>query len=251
MRRLQKLFHHGYLDRPVSQISFSNPLLGHEKMVYGLGDTGADLLADEVGIDRGSILWQEKNKEVGERYLQHTLMISSFRACLSLALRETIGAELLFWTRENSPELKDHVSFREEGRQRRLPIVPDGFFGIELPTEQRKQKVYFFLEADRSTMTNSRFLNKLRAYWIWGVKQKRQRKTFGIDNFRVLTITRTKQRRDNLTRVAQKADGRQNGSYMFWFATQEDYDLKEPGTVLQKIWQTSVARDQEFHHLLE
>jgi len=59
LRRLQKLFHHGYLDRPINQI---NPFLGYRKMVYALGDKGADLLAERLGIDRGKILWKRIGK---------------------------------------------------------------------------------------------------------------------------------------------------------------------------------------------
>jgi len=40
-------------------------------MVYGLGDRGADLLAERYGIDRGNIIWKEKNKEVSQQYIQH------------------------------------------------------------------------------------------------------------------------------------------------------------------------------------
>jgi len=252
LRRLQKLFHHGYLDRPVSQIIFSNPLMGHENMVYGLGDRGADLLAERLGIDRGKIIWKEKNKEVRERYIQHTLMISNFRACLTLALRATPEVKLLFWIRENPQELKEYVSFTENGKQRRMVIVPDGFFCIQ----DAGGRMYFFLEADRSTMTNTRFLNKLKAYWKWrwqkasrgrhGIKER-----YGIRDFRVLTLTRGRQRRDNLTKVAERTDDQHNGSYMFWFAAEEHFSLDTPQAVLHNIWQTAIAGDQKMRSLLE
>ena len=245
LRRLKKLYHHGYLDRPISQITFSNPFFGPQKMVYALGDKGADLLAEVYGIDRGGIIWSEKNREVRERYIQHTLMISNFRACLSLALRDLPDVRLLFWVRENPQELKDYVSFTDEsGRHRRLPIVPDGFFGIEDP----QGRMFFFLEADRSTMTNARFLRKLRAYWLWW-KQGGHRRRFGIESFRVLTITRTERRKENLRRVAKKADDRQIGSLMFWFTSEERYDIRDPRTILGEIWQT--PRDERWHSLLE
>ena len=248
LRRLQKLFHHGYLDRPVSQIVFSNPLLGHENMVYGLGDKGADLLSEKLGIDRGNIIWKEKNKEVGERYIQHTLMISNFRTCLALALNDTPGARLLFWIRENTGKLreKDYVHFREDGKERRLPIVPDGVLGIE----ESRDEIYFCLEADRSTMTNARFLNKLRAYWLW-YGQGGQRKKFGFENFRVLTLTRTKRRMENLIQATQRLDDKDKNSYMFWFCCEKDYDLSNSQTVLQKIWRTAAAGDHKLHSLLE
>lgn len=244
LRRLQKLYHHRYLDRPISQIVFSNPLLGPQHMVYGLGDKGADLLSEKLGVDRGKIAWGEKNREVKERYIQHTLMISNFRACLTLALRDSAKASLISWTRENSPRLKDHVYFKQGGRKQRLPITPDGFFQIR----SAKGNQAFFLEADRSTMTSSRFLNKMRAYWLWW-KQGGHRKRFGIKDFRVLTLTISEQRMENLIRITQEADDRRRGSAMFWFATQGDISLDNPETVLQTIWRTASINDQRRHSL--
>ena len=242
LRRLQKLYHHGYLDRPISQIVFSNPLFGLKKMVYGLGDRGADLLAERYGIDRGKISWHEKNREVGERYIQHTLMVSDFRACLTLALRDKPEIRLQ-WLNDGGKEIKQEVHFIEGGRNRRLPVVPDGFFQIE----DSGGKMYFFLEADRSTMTNARFLNKMRAYWLWW-RQGGQRE-LGIENFRVLTITKNKERMRNLVEVTKGADDSGRGSYMFWFSCIDNYHLSQPESILEGIWLT--PRDNIPHHLLE
>jgi len=70
--------------------------MGTQKMVYALGDKGADLLAEKFGIDRGKIKWNEKNKEVKDRHIQHTLMISNFRICLELALKNSPETNLYF-----------------------------------------------------------------------------------------------------------------------------------------------------------
>lgn len=243
LRRLQKLFHHGFLDRPPSQIVY--PLTGTQKMVYALGDKGADFLANEFGIDRGEIKWNEKNKEVKDRHIQHTLMISNFRLCLKLALDKTANADLLFWKRENRRELKDYAYTQDkQGRRRKVAVVPDGFFGIQDP----KGKMYFFLEADQSTMVNARFLRKMRAYWNWW-KQGRHTKKFGMKAFRVLTITKTEQRKENLRKITKAADERQRGSLMFWFTSEGNYSIQKPGSILGPIWQTPV--DDSFHSILE
>lgn len=246
LRRLRKLFHHGYLDRPVGQIIFSNPIMGPEKMVYALGDKGADLMAEWFGIDRGKVIWKEKNREVRERYIQHTLLVSKFRACLSIALRNIPNVSLLFWQRENVQEFKEYVYDTKGSRKKRLTVVPDGFFGIE----DAGGRMYFFLEADRSTMTAARFLNKMQAYWLWW-RQGGSRKRFGIENFRVLTLTVSKRRRDNLVKRTQGADEAGAGSYMFWFADSNDINLDAPLTILQNIWKTAAVGDERMHSLLE
>ncbi|MEM2915244.1 MAG: replication-relaxation family protein [Candidatus Bathyarchaeia archaeon] len=243
LRRLKKLYHHDYLDRPKGQLALAEPLMGGINLVYAIGDRGADILAERFGIDRGRILWREKNKEAKDRYIQHTLMISDFRACLTLALKNTTGTNLSFWIRENSQELKDYVHIRTSSGQKRLPIVPDGFFGIE----DSGGTMHFFLEADRSTMTNARFLGKLRAYWLWW-KQGGQ-KGLGVDNFRVLTITKTRQRMENLVELARRVDDSGKSSYMFWFTTEDNYQLEQPETILQDIWLT--PKDKLMHRLLE
>jgi len=214
-------------------------------MVYALGDKGADLLAEKFGIDRGKIKWNEKNKEVKDRHIQHTLMISNFRICLESALKNLPGTNFLFWEKESPKELKDYVFIRDlQGREIRAPIVPDGFFGIEDP----KGKAYFFLEADQSTMTNARILKKMIAYWNWW-KQGRHTQKFGIKAFRVLTITKTEKRKENLRAITKKADDRQRGSLMFWFASERNYDIQKPESILEPIWQT--PKDDSYHSLLE
>src|SRR3954454_13832454 len=74
LRRLQKLYHAGYLDRPRTQ-----RLRGNQSMVYALGQAGADLVR-ELTADRvlGAKNWAEKNRQLQHRYLEHALMISRF-----------------------------------------------------------------------------------------------------------------------------------------------------------------------------
>jgi len=244
-RRLKKLFHHGFLDRPRSQIVY--PLTGTQKMVYALGDTGADLLAEKFGVDRGKIKWNEKNTEVKDRHIQHTLMISNFRVCLERALGTLPDTHLLFWQKENRKELRDYVYIEDEqARKWKIAIVPDGFFGIK--DTKPKPNMYFFLEADQSTMTNNRFLRKMRAYWRWS-RQGKHTKKFGIKAFRVLTITKSEQRKENLRKITKGADDRHKGSYMFWFTSEQNYSIQKPESILGPIWQTPV--DDSFHSLLE
>jgi len=253
LRRLQRLFHHGFLDRPRAQQALY-PVNGPQKMVYALGDRGADLLAEKFGVDRGKIKWNEKNKEVGDPHIKHTLMVSNFRICLELGLRDMPNVNLLFWRRENPQQLKDQFYIRDKrGRKTRAVIVPDSFFAINDTRSKVKKgiksKMYFFLEADQSTMTNERFLKKMRAYWHWGIKEKRHIKKFSITAFRVLTITKTEQRKENLRKITKKADESQTGSPMFWFTSEKNYAMQNPETILGPIWQT--PKDDSFHSILE
>ena len=82
-----------------------------------------------------------------------------FRTALELALRRRGDAELAFW--RQGDDIRDKVEETDEkGNKVRYPIWPDGFFRIKTP----KGMLHFFLEADRSTMTNARFVRKIKGY---------------------------------------------------------------------------------------
>jgi len=97
-------------------------------------------------------------------------------------------------------------------------------------------------------MTDARFLKKMRAYWNWWKRGKHTEK-FGIKAFRVLTITKTEKRKENLREITKKADDRQRGSLMFWFTSERNYNIQKPESILEPIWQT--PKDDSFHSLLE
>lgn len=246
LRRLQKLFHHNYLDRMDRQLNAKKNI----KMIYALGDRGADVLAEYYDIQKGKIDWQKKNSEVKRGHILHTLSSSDFRACLTVALRKVSGAEIPFWQRENPKTLKDVIIITKNGKRQRWPVVPDNFFQI-FYAGWKYPRCDFFHEADRSTMIHDNFLKKMRAYWImWRETYLgRHRNSFEVKNFRVLTTTKSRQRRDNLIEVTRKADDDKTGSYMFWFACEQDFDLQDPLTILHRIWRTPA--DQELHSILE
>jgi len=108
--------------------------------------------------------------------------------------------------------------------------------------------MHFFLEADRSTMTSERLLDKYKGYWIWRAEGGQKAK-LEIPNFRVLTICLSQERADNLRKIAKKADDNQAGSEMFWFACESSYSLKEPETILEAVWKT--PKNDNPHYLLE
>src|SRR5258706_10664238 len=60
LRRLQLLFHHGYLDRPRSQLTYFHKG-GSKSIVYGLGNKGAKLLAGVAG-PRPRFDWTDRNQ---------------------------------------------------------------------------------------------------------------------------------------------------------------------------------------------
>jgi hypothetical protein len=113
LHRLMVLYHGGYIQR----IKLSD----NEPICYALGNKGADVLTLYEGIDRMKIDWTSKNREAGEFYVRHGLMVSAFRHALALALRDMPDARLVFWhpggAFEERVEYAETVSTREGTRQ--------------------------------------------------------------------------------------------------------------------------------------
>jgi hypothetical protein len=233
-RRLHDLYHSGYIDRPPQQNLAG---LSNRHIVYGLGVKGAEVLfADAERDERVRLVKQ--NRRTTFPYIAHALMISQFRATLTLALKEhPTKPKIEKWLQ--GYELKDALALRGENPE----LVPDAFFTIG----EGDDALDFFLEADRSTMPRERVLEKMKIYWKW-YREERQEKTLGIRNFRVLTITKSEERAENLRKIAKNADDRKTGSNMFLFLSETQYSLLKPEAVLSPIWAS--AKDEK-HAILE
>jgi len=232
--RLSRLYHHNYLDRPASQTSAR---LTSAHVVYSLGRKGAELLSKDAE-EREGIYRRIKEAERTLPLIAHSLMISQFRVCLSLAAKES-GIKILRWLQ--GQDLKELL--RKAGGEN-PSLVPDGFFTILYDG----QEINFFLEADRGTMTTERFVNKLKIYWSWW-SDDRLKDKLRLTRFRVLTITTTEGRSDSLRNAGKAGDTAGTGSLMFLFASEKNYSLAEPRAVLQPIWLS--PKDDTLHTILE
>jgi hypothetical protein len=242
LRRLQKLFHHGYLDRPRSQRQ-----RGNGPMIYALGQKGAELLAARTGA-RASGDWSEKNRQLGAAYLEHSLMVSRFQAALRFAIQASRAVVLERWISDGL--VRDSVTVEREASVERIPVAPDAFFTLRLLNEpDGHNRVHVFLEADRGTMTLKRFSVKMFGYWhYWrsGIQEER----FGIKNFLVITATRTSERAANLCSLAGALDAPQHrGLRMFLFGSEQSYTDEHPQRILDAMWRTPT--DDNKHSLLE
>lgn len=200
-RRLQKLFHHGYLDRVGT-----NP---NAPLIYALGRRGAEVL--QVSI----------RKDVGDRYVQHQLMIGDVRASLDRAAKAR------------------RIDLIWKPIPRGLPVQPDGFFGLRFPDRpDGANQAFFCLEADRSTMPRGRFIEKLVAYQTWYTGGGHT-VALGIKSFRILTVTKSPERCASLLDVASDEPRLAALRAACWFATSSEATKIE--TVFEAIWQTATA----------
>jgi DNA-binding Lrp family transcriptional regulator len=213
LRRLQRLYHHGYLERPRAQIDYYHQG-GSQSMVYGLGHTGAALLKRELNLPFHRLDWSAKNQEVKRIFLQHALMTADVMVAFELACRTHDELSLPAETRKVREPFRWQVTVKQ---QLNLGAQPDRIFALECPDRTR---AYFFLEADRATMPvmrpdfeKSSFYRKLIAYeatWTQNIHRTR----FGFNRFRVLTVTTSTERVKHLIEAARLLE-RGQGLFLF------------------------------------
>ncbi len=227
-QRLQLLFHHGYVDRI--------PGSPNAPMVYALARRGRHALVD-AGRLNGSVSPGKRNAEIQARYVAHQAMIADFRITLILAARSSPAVRLLRFEREGEP-IRDSVAVERDGRRQRLPVNPDGFFGLQFPgLPEGRNKAFFFLEADRSTMTRERFVQKLVAYWEW-LRHGGHTRKVGIKSFRVLTVTKSEERAAGLVQAARECSEIQEALRHFWFASESRFTSSGPAAILGPVWES-------------
>jgi hypothetical protein len=252
LRRLQLLYHNGFLERPRAQLDYYHKA-GSAAIVYGLGQTGSRLLRTELGLSPESLRWGEKNRGVGRIFLEHALAVTETMirfevACLASGRVEFLSQSALQASNMRTGD-KFAWSVNIDGGHR-LGVVPDQVFALEYRDQAGElDRAYFFLEADRGTMpvirtslTQTSFYRKLLAYestWAQSV----HRKKFGFHRFRVLTLT---QSADRLTSLVEACSRLRSGHGLFLFATHADFRQCED--VFSFKWQ--VGRQGEQSTLL-
>jgi hypothetical protein len=229
--RLTKLYHNGYLDRV-----YRPTVKGSAEAIYCLCKKGADIIAAELDIDRAQVFWQGRNKALSQNSLEHAMRVNDFRVAMSVACDRTGLAKLAGeWIDEQLlRDLKQKVKVPYPSDPDRLidcPIVADGFFGLEFENGLCQ---FFILEIDLGTESNRRFALKVRAYKEY-LKKEKYREMFGKESFKVLVVTTTEQRMENLMKTAKEAGDKT----MFWFTDfsqyRQDGELL-PEQLMARIW---------------
>lgn len=228
-RRLQLLYHARYLDRPRVQLADLYRQPGTRPMVYGLGDKGAELLAEHLGRNRSGVSWTAKNRAIRPRFFHHTLLVSSVMVAFEISCRRHGTVRIIPWSEilettcpQRTSELKQPQTWRVplSGRGS-IGITPDAIFGLHyLDRPKGKNRSYFFLEADRGTMTvvakslrTTSFFRKLLTYHATYMQQFHT-KRFGFKAFRVLTVTSSAERVRSLVGATKELEGLQ-GIFLF------------------------------------
>jgi DNA-binding Lrp family transcriptional regulator len=206
LRRLHRLFHHGYLDRPKAQLDYFHRL-GSRPLVYGLTPKGGRVLEPE-----GQPVSRRDHLNLTRLHLEHTLLVAEVMVTLELAVQARADVRLV---RVEEPDPRWSVTVEHGGASRRVGLVPDAL----LVLEQAGQRILISLEADRGTMPVLRSSLALSSVWrkllayvaVWTAGQHRR---FGANRLRVLTVTGSTTRRDSLSTACERLD-RGHGLFVF------------------------------------
>lgn len=245
LRRLQSLFHHGYLDRPRCQIDHFHQI-GTRPMVYGLGNKGAAVLNDRIGLPSRRLDWNSKNGCAKRLFLDHTLQVAEVLIAFELACRQrgdTVFIPHHQLPFQNTSTAASPLRWKVPLHGQEITIIPDGLFALELTNERGQiERIHYFVEADRGTMpvarkklTQTSLLRKLLAYeatWTGAI----HRTVFGFDRFRVLTTTTNRQRIQHLQETCSRL---QKGRGLFLFA--DIASVQSTTDVLSLGWDTPKA----------
>ena len=233
LRRLQKLFQVGFLDRLLPP---RNDGGGSTKMIYAITNRGirelhkAGLIGEPTKTD-----WNAQNRDLGDLFIPHALLVSHFRAVLTAACQAHPGLELLFW--KEGREIQDSIEVALENGYTRVRVAPDAFFALR----DAKGRFHFNFEADRNTMTVKRFTLKLKAYAAYWRERKHEER-FG-KYFRVLTVTTSVVHQANLLASAKEADEVRELGRMFLFTHEQKLSLDNPESIFENIWTTPACKE--------
>lgn len=243
LHRLYCLHQHGYIIRPKSQI----PTPAH--MGKGDGRPVLSVLSRKglvVLAERRGFPGQTFDPAAGKGSLEHE------RGASEVMLRLELGAgpeRELAWWHEMAPAFPEHrdrkgdrfrVRLRFAGQDHALWLRPDRYVTmIDRTKPEEKSRKAFLLEKDRGTMplerpslAQSSILRKLLGYSRFYI-DRTYAECFGFRGFRVLFVTESKQRCENMRALYRKYEAQKKynqdlaAQRMFWFcdmATIKAYD---------------------------
>lgn len=223
-RRLRQLWIASYLVRPPEQIpaKLKHPEIKY--LVYGIGTRAAKELGKQ-GENVGKVSWTRKNKLVRSPFIAHQLASTDFHVAAALATGKADNLSKFRWYNEG----RINDTFYKNGKERK--IKPDAYLTFEVPSG----RMDFCIEADMGTVSNRKMAKRFGLYSYWWRRDFHRRVGIG-KNFRVLILCSTQARADNLIDLAgRKLD---KGLNLFWFASQKDYDYKNPESIFKKIFTT-------------
>lgn len=192
-KRAAKLEAQGYLSRITKQ---------PEKAIWQLGPAAAEVLIEHGWAPETIARQRLRANELKPLGRAHSLFIAYIHARILNGTKHRLE-NIALWRQDQGTW--DKATWTDDDGSRTLPVRPDAYFVIEhTGRPEGKNRLHFFLEADRSTMdVNERMAAKIKAYRAYHDEHRFQKKYPGMESFRVIVVTKTRRRAESLeTRLA-------------------------------------------------
>ncbi len=235
--RLRFLETAGFLKR---EYQLQAPTDGRKPHVFRITPAGIHMLIEEIGLDEDEFRWHRRARRLSSLFLAHQLELNEVYVRFIVAF--IVEAPSVRWqVREwyDDFDLKEShtatFSIRDDrGAEASVGVVPDGFMAIA-PVPQWPL-LHFFIELDRGTMPvrarkrlGHGFQRKILAYNAF-FRSPEIMTLYGTRRFRVLSVTTSFERLQNLKAATEGADGRSR----YWFTTLQNLTTRNPFT--DPIW---------------
>jgi len=230
-RRLQFLVTEKLLNR--QQMLFAHPSSGSIGPVYYPSQKGCEFLADHFVDDRYR---RTSTRSPIPHHVWHWLAVAETHMALDKAIEAQSLVSLLSWI--NEYDEIDGTAQKPEKRFRlytiiqeapRLVCAPDAAFLLSM----RGHSKVFYLEQDRATSGTRQIASSKTPGYAAMAERLLHRRHFPkatVDDFTVLMVTPSSNRRDSLRRAIREKEG----AHLWRFATVDD--LTVDALLHNKIW---------------
>ncbi len=229
-RRLQRLYHAGFLDRPRAQL----PLRYAGELFDFVYSSTRKTLSPALAFSRRTVSGKE-SKKVSSLFLAHALSVSEAQIrirvlCLLHGLAFISQHEIVSAGQheDSAGHLHWRVALKADKTTENVGVIPDAVFSIEQQElSGEKRRLYYFLEADRGTMPlyrKSLRLSSIRRKTLSYLRSRRMKllkEHYNIPGFQVLFVARTTERLERIKEVCTAATDCHSSS-LFLFTTQDE-----------------------------
>ena len=226
--------------------------------IYYITRKGAQLVADQLGVTLTELKWSQHSHIPKDYYfMRHFLGINQFRIDITKAC-DASAIELLgfipeyFGKQHAGGRITKHITdFVLDGYRpgEKLNHTPDAVLALM----KSGKAALFFLEIDRGTEMISNpekgFLKMVRFYAGYAETQKYKiyEQEFNcrpLNNFRLLTVTTSQKRLENMRRAATSYCKSLPALRYFWVTTFDSIAETDP---LQQIWLSLQSADDKLY----
>ncbi len=252
--RLKKLKDYGLLRR-VEQ--YQTPKEGKRPYLYAATRKGAQIVARWLECDVHDLPYRQKDSRVSSVAARHLIGENDVRVALQASVRDTDGVTLPIWLDGitlKSTHSADKLSIQgPHGGSQTAVLVPDDYFVLQVAGKDNP--FHHFVEIDMGTEVGSAreewqqsWARKIRLYnkYFEGGLNSLVYKRYKTFRARVLTVTTSETRLENLLQVTEKTGGEQR----FWFSTFDRIEAAN-NTLFAPVWQLAKMNRDELKPLLE